>query len=348
MPNSKISTLTSATTPLAGTETLPVVQSTTTKQVSVANLTAGRAVAMGTGSSVGLGSGSVLFNVTGGSTSAVAVNFQAAGVDKWLTGMGAASANGNYEIYNTAGVVAVSIDKTSSLTTLGAGVSVTGTAATTGNVTVGAAAAGTNRYVYINGVVNKAGALAFQESGSTKWLLGNGSASENGVFELYDAVNGYNYTFNHSGNFTFPGNIIQGAAAKGVNFTANTPASGMTSQLLNWYEEGNCSLTLTAGAGSITSSSVTAKYTRTGRLITITGQLSVTNNGTGSSFLNINGLPFTPAVASAGVGREGVNTGLGVVIYISAGSTTCQMFTTTNTYPVLTGSTVNFTMNYTV
>jgi hypothetical protein len=45
MPNSKISALTSATTPLAGTEVLPVVQSGTTKQVSVANLTAGRSVA---------------------------------------------------------------------------------------------------------------------------------------------------------------------------------------------------------------------------------------------------------------------------------------------------------------
>ena len=44
MPNSKISDLTSATTPLAGTETLPVVQSSTTTKVSVANLTAGRAV----------------------------------------------------------------------------------------------------------------------------------------------------------------------------------------------------------------------------------------------------------------------------------------------------------------
>ena len=44
MANSKISALTSATTPLAGTEVLPVVQSSATKQVSVANLTAGRAV----------------------------------------------------------------------------------------------------------------------------------------------------------------------------------------------------------------------------------------------------------------------------------------------------------------
>jgi hypothetical protein len=46
MANSKISALTSATTPLAGTEILPIVQSSTTKQVSVANLTAGRQVDM--------------------------------------------------------------------------------------------------------------------------------------------------------------------------------------------------------------------------------------------------------------------------------------------------------------
>jgi hypothetical protein len=44
MSNSKISALPSASTPLAGTEVLPVVQGGITEQVSVANLTAGRAV----------------------------------------------------------------------------------------------------------------------------------------------------------------------------------------------------------------------------------------------------------------------------------------------------------------
>ena len=44
MANSKISALPSATTPLAGTEVLPIVQGGITEQVSVANLTAGRAV----------------------------------------------------------------------------------------------------------------------------------------------------------------------------------------------------------------------------------------------------------------------------------------------------------------
>ena len=44
MANTKISVLTSSTTPLAGTEVLPIVQSSATVKVSVANLTAGRSV----------------------------------------------------------------------------------------------------------------------------------------------------------------------------------------------------------------------------------------------------------------------------------------------------------------
>lgn len=44
MADTKISGLPASSTPLAGSEVLPIVQSTTTKKVSVDNLTAGRAV----------------------------------------------------------------------------------------------------------------------------------------------------------------------------------------------------------------------------------------------------------------------------------------------------------------
>jgi hypothetical protein len=46
MADKKISALTGASTPLAGTEVLPIVQSGSTVKVSVANLTAGRTTAM--------------------------------------------------------------------------------------------------------------------------------------------------------------------------------------------------------------------------------------------------------------------------------------------------------------
>jgi hypothetical protein len=47
MADAKISALTAASTPLAGTEVLPIVQSGTTKKVAVSSLTAGRAVSTG-------------------------------------------------------------------------------------------------------------------------------------------------------------------------------------------------------------------------------------------------------------------------------------------------------------
>jgi hypothetical protein len=47
MADVKISGLPASTTPLAGTEVLPIVQGTTTKKVAVSDLTAGRAVATG-------------------------------------------------------------------------------------------------------------------------------------------------------------------------------------------------------------------------------------------------------------------------------------------------------------
>jgi len=66
MADSKISALPAATVPLAGTEVLPIVQSSTTKQVSVANLTAGRAVAASSVTNAALTSGRVTYAGTSG------------------------------------------------------------------------------------------------------------------------------------------------------------------------------------------------------------------------------------------------------------------------------------------
>ena len=76
MANKKISALTAATTPLAGTEVLPIVQSGATVKVAVSDLTAGRAVSVSSLTTTGLeakmvktayslgGSASVTFTVT--------------------------------------------------------------------------------------------------------------------------------------------------------------------------------------------------------------------------------------------------------------------------------------------
>jgi hypothetical protein len=62
MADLKISALPASTTPLAGTEVLPIVQSGATKQVSVANLTAGRAISASSVSATGEVIGTTGFN----------------------------------------------------------------------------------------------------------------------------------------------------------------------------------------------------------------------------------------------------------------------------------------------
>jgi hypothetical protein len=66
MADVKISALPASTTPLAGTEVLPIVQSSTTRQVSVANLTAGRAVSALSITASSLTSGRVTYAGTAG------------------------------------------------------------------------------------------------------------------------------------------------------------------------------------------------------------------------------------------------------------------------------------------
>ena len=92
-------------------------------------------------------------------------------------------------------------------------------------------------------------------------------------------------------------NIIQGTAAKGVNFTANTPAAGMTSQLLNWYEEGTFTPTLTTDGTNFTSVSYTTQtgnYTRIGRSVSFSLNIytSAVVKGLASGNVQIGGLPF--------------------------------------------------------
>lgn len=88
---------------------------------------------------------------------------------------------------------------------------------------------------------------------------------------------------------SFTDNLTQSTAAKGVNFTANTPAAGMTSQLLNWYEEGTWTPSL---GGDTTYSAQIGRFTRIGRQVTLQCDLRVTLIGTGST-TTISGVPYS-------------------------------------------------------
>ena len=88
--------------------------------------------------------------------------------------------------------------------------------------------------------------------------------------------------------------IVQGTAATGYNFTANTPAAGMTSQLLNWYEEGTWTGTMVGTTTNPTTPvTATGRYTRIGRNVTIAITFANVDTTGASGSLRINGAPFT-------------------------------------------------------
>ena len=91
--------------------------------------------------------------------------------------------------------------------------------------------------------------------------------------------------------------IVQGTAATGYNFTANTPAAGMTSQLLNWYEEGTFTPAVADAdsGGNTATGTFEGRYTRIGRIVHFTIDLTNINTTgmTAGNTLVIRGLPFT-------------------------------------------------------
>jgi hypothetical protein len=90
------------------------------------------------------------------------------------------------------------------------------------------------------------------------------------------------------------GNVIIGTAGKGIDFSADPSAAGMTSELLDDYEEGTFTPVIVgatdAGAGTYTTQR--GSYTKVGRLVTYSIGLGWTAH-TGTGNMRIAGLPFT-------------------------------------------------------
>ena len=150
-----------------------------------------------------------------------------------------------------------------------------------------------------------------------------------------------------AGNFLLTGNVVQGTAAKGFNFTANTPAAGMTSQLLNWYEEGTYTPTDISGA-SLSFTVDHAKYTRIGRLVT--ASVYLTYPTTASVLTAKISLPFTSANYDVGSANSNSASSATAVITIG-GAASCTVRNSTSvslTNANLSGSQIIFTISYPV
>lgn len=290
MADLKISQLTGATTPLAGTEVLPIVQSSSTVKVSVDNLTKGRTV-----------------NATTFDTDVAAAGVTLSGTTLAADGTDAA----------------ININ----ITPKGAGVVQTTALDAIVKFRVNTANAGVSASNYSQFELADTGSIR------TFWRsVRDGSGKT--VFAYNDHLSVWANGATEVWRFTLDGNLAQYTAAKGINFTANTNAPGMTSELLNWYEEGTWTPTVVSDGGTITSYTATGTYTRIGRMVMLNMNILITNNGTGSGGLNISGIPFSAAAtyAATGVFREVAATGNVGAITVGS-TTTMSMNTYNNGYP---------------
>ena len=285
-----------AATTVVGTEVLPIVQSSATVKVTVSNLTPGLGTITAAKGGTGQTSYAVGDIIYADTTTTLAKLADVA--------TGNALISGGVSTAPSWGKIGMTTHVSGVLPIANGGTNASTSSITSFNNITGYTASGATGTTSTN--------LVFSTSPSitTPTLVGNATLST--------------------------GNIIQGTAAKGVDFSANTPAAGKTSTLLNWYEEGTWTPVLTATTGLITTvGTVAGSYTRIGRLVYLSTQFAITLNGTGAGLLQLTGMPFTPASSTknfAGTGRS-TTTGKQMWVGYSALTGVILMAYYDNTYP---------------
>ena len=288
MADKKISALTAASTPLAGTEVLPIVQSGSTVKVSATDVTAGRDVSA---ASIAVTGSTVPVNgvyLSAANTVALASNSTAAvRIDSGQRVLVNATARLDYG--GNSGLVKLQAQTRDSST------NTVLPALVVARTSTGTPAAGIGARIDLVSDNAYSGVSEYGSIAAVATDLGNIS----GDLAIYTMLNN---SSTEKWRFDSGGNLIQKTAAKGINFTANTPAAGKTSQLLNWYEEGTWTPAVTFDGNSVgvTYTSREGKYTRIGRAVYITFDFVLSSKGSSTGGLGVAGLPFT-ANASIGV-----------------------------------------------
>jgi hypothetical protein len=91
------------------------------------------------------------------------------------------------------------------------------------------------------------------------------------------------------------GNLVIGTAGKGIDFSADPSAPGMTSELFDDYEEGTWTPSWggTTGLPTCTYSTQTGTYTKIGNRVFMWFEISTSTASGGAGTLQITGLPFS-------------------------------------------------------
>jgi hypothetical protein len=288
MADKKISQLTAATTPLDGTEVLPIVQSNSTVKVTNNDLRPKQIQSNAT---------SGVLQVAGPSAAATRVmttpdaNFTVARTDAAQTFTGMQTVNAPIRTNSNAAGVAGGF------------------------------------YLQPHAVVD-----------SRNWRVTNDVLAY-GDFAIQQSTTqtGTTYTqpfyISPTGNIqASTGNFVVGTSGKGIDFSVTSEGSGtMTSELLADYEEGTWTPTDASGAG-IALTVYSAKYTKVGNLVTVTGAIAYAANVDGTA-AKIGGLPFASSVYTTVP-----------MTYYNNGSVPMIGYVAPNTSDILVVSDVNLTI----
>jgi hypothetical protein len=134
---------------------------------------------------------------------------------------------------------------------------------------------------------------AYHANGKGLKIYNNGGSAARHALLIAQA-GGVRFSVDGNGDVNVnTGNVVIGTSGKGVDFSATASGGTMTSELLDDYEEGSFTLTVTPGGGSYAVSHMQCEYTKVGNLCSVHGwwRCSSVSSATGS--LTWSGLPFT-------------------------------------------------------
>ena len=126
-------------------------------------------------------------------------------------------------------------------------------------------------------------------------------------------------------------NVVIGTAGKGIDFSANTHATGMTSELLNDYEEGVWAPTWNGGTVTVSN----AFYTKIGRAVTLIADITFGASASGDpatltvpftvgSVWGAGSVNFTDVSTTLSVNVDGAANGVLFRTAINAGNEICS------------------------
>jgi len=146
------------------------------------------------------------------------------------------------------------------------------------------------------------------ETTSTKLLFTNGA--NNATLAVANNNVGIGTT-NPTSKLHVSGGNIKVDSGNGIDFSADANASGMTSELLDDYEEGSFTPSIAFGNSDlgVVYSGRTGRYTKIGNRVFFNILLNISNKGTATGIATIAGLPFT-----AGAGLQGYSAAVGADI----------------------------------